>query len=60
MAADQSDIYLNIKGILFRKIKILNKPFGMDIFGARQRGVPVYHAAESPKFIFYNAFRCIL
>lgn len=82
MTADQSNIYLKIKGIHVRDIKLSNKSFGMDVFGteqkilvlfhamshvviraiapvtdkdilgARQRGVPVYHVAESPKFIF--------
>lgn len=52
MTADQSESYLNIKGIRVRKIKITNKSFEMDVFGAGQRGVPVCHVAESQEFIF--------
>ena len=35
MTANQSYIYLNIKGVCIWKLKISNKSFGMDIFGAK-------------------------
>lgn len=43
MTADQGDIYLNVKGIRVRKIKISNKPFGMDVFGTEQKILVLFH-----------------
>ncbi len=44
MTADQSNIYLNIKGIHVRDIKLSNKSFGMDVFGTEQKILVLFHA----------------